>query len=109
MHPTESKTRIPLPFEAIVDLCKHHDVERLDIFGSILREDFGPGSDVDFLVAFQNDDYGPWMSKLQRLQDDLTALLGREVDVVDRRGIERSDNWIRRNQILSTAEKVYGS
>jgi len=109
VSPLEPKTRIPLPIAAIADLCRRHGVERLEVFGSVLRDDFRPGSDVDFLVVFRNDDSGPWMSKLQELQDDLARLLGREVDVIDRRGIERSENWIRRRQILSTSEVVYGS
>jgi uncharacterized protein len=105
----ELKTPIPLPLDGIAEVCRKHEVEQLEVFGSVLRDDFRPESDVDFLVVFQNDDYGPWMSKLQELQDDLERLLNREVDVVDRRGIERSENWIRRRHILSTAKVIYGS
>ncbi len=74
-----------------------------------LREDFGPESDVDFLVVFQNDDYGPWMGKLQGLEEDLRALLGREVELVPKESVVQSENWIRRNHILGTAQVIYGS
>ena len=96
-----------LPVEAIAELCRKYEVEELDIFGSILREDFGSESDVDFLVVFRRDDFGPWMSKLTDLQDELSALLGRRVDVVSKHGVEESENYIRRKQILSTARTLY--
>ena len=46
----------------------------LSVFGSLLRDDFGPDSDVDFLVVFRDNDYGPWMGKLQRMEKDLGAV-----------------------------------
>jgi len=46
---------------------------------SFLRNDFGPESDIDLLVIFQDDDYGPWMGKLLQMEDELSALLGRKV------------------------------
>ena len=55
-----------------------------------VREDFGPESDIDFLIVFQGDDYGPWMGKLQRLEEELGALLGREVELVPKEGVVRS-------------------
>ena len=56
--------RIPLPIDKIADLCERYGVDRLEVFGSVLRDDVGPDSDVDFLVVFRDDDYGPWLSKL---------------------------------------------
>jgi uncharacterized protein len=49
------------------------------------------------------------MEKLQRLEEDLSALLGREVEVVPKESVVQSENWIRRNHILSTAQVIYGS
>ncbi len=100
---------ITLPADQIADLCREFDVLELAVFGSFLREDFGPESDIDFLVVFKNDDLGPWMGKLQRLETRLSALLGREVDAVSKRAVEASENWIRRNHILGTAQVIYGS
>jgi predicted nucleotidyltransferase len=84
-------------------------VAELSVFGSILRDDFGPASDIDFLVVFRDNDYGPWMGKLQRMEQDLGRLLGREVELVPKESVLRSENWIRRNHILSTALVIYGT
>ncbi len=100
---------LTLPLDRIAELCRRYQVTELSIFGSLLREDFGPGSDIDFLVVFQGDDYGPWMGKLQRLEEDLSALLGRAVELVAKESVVRSENWIRRDQILKTAQVIYGS
>jgi hypothetical protein len=104
-----TETTIPLPLDEIAALCERYQVERLDVFGSVLRDDFTADSDVDFLVVFRDNDPGPWLSKLQGLEDDLTRLLGRRVEAVNRRGIEKSDNWVRRRDILSSARTIYGS
>ena len=103
----ETLSAIALPLEAIAELCRKYDVEELALFGSALRDDFTPESDVDFLVVFKNNDYGPWMSKLTGLEEDLAALLGRPVDVVSRRGVEQSENYIRRRHILESARTLY--
>ena len=97
------------PLSEIAELCREYGVSRLAVFGSILREDFGLESDIDFLVTFENDDAGPWGCKLAELEDKLATLLKRPVDVIPRRAIERSRNWIRRNHILDSAVVVYGS
>ena len=75
------------------------------MFGSLLRPDFGPASDVDLLVTFDPD--AAWsMIDHERMKQDLTAIVGREVDLVSREGIERSANWIRRQMILDTARPL---
>jgi hypothetical protein len=100
---------IDLPMEDIARLCRRYDVRELAIFGSASRDDFGPDSDVDFLVTFEGNDCGPWMSKLTELEEEISALLQREVDVVHKRGIEQSRNWIRRKAILDSARVVYAA
>jgi uncharacterized protein len=111
METTTAFTRhgITLPLDRITELCRKYQVTELSVFGSLLRDDFGPESDIDFLVVFQGDDYGPWMGKLQRLEEELGALLGREVELVPKESVVRSENWIRRDHILSTAQVIYGS
>jgi hypothetical protein len=101
--------RVPLPIDEIAALCERYQVQRLDIFGSVLRGDFGPESDVDFLVTFRDPDQGPWLGKVQKFEEDLARLIGRTVDVVNRRGLEKSANWIRRRNILTSARTIYGS
>lgn len=98
---------LELPAKVIADVCRKHDVEELSIFGSVLRDDFGSNSDVDFLVVFKDNDAGPWLSKFMDLEAELSQVLGRQVDVVDKRGVEQSENYIRRRHILSSARVIY--
>ena len=96
-----------LPMADIGELCRKYDVKVLALFGSILGEAFLADSDVDFLVTFENDDSGPWMNRVTGLEEELVALLGRKVDVVFRKGLEQSRNWIRRREILDSAVVIY--
>ena len=100
---------IELPTVELARTCRKYGVCELAIFGSALGNEFGPHSDVDFLVTFENDDSGPWMCKLTELEDELSELLKRDVDVVHRCGIEQSKNWIRREAILSSVRVVYAA
>ena len=65
---TISRHGITLPLDLIAALCEKYHVEELSVFGSVLRSDFGPESDIDFLVVFDHDDYGPWMGRLTGLE-----------------------------------------
>jgi len=101
--------RIELPLDAIAELCLRHGVGEMAVFGSALRKDFGPNSDVDFLVRFIDNDAGPWMEKFQELEKSLGTLLGRKVDVVSWSGIEKSGNPYRRSHILNHARLIYAA
>jgi predicted nucleotidyltransferase len=102
------RTAIDVPIEAIQELCTRHGVAELRIFGSILRDDFGPESDVDFLVSFKDGErLGPWMKRCFDLQEELSRVMGRRVDLVLRGELEASDNYIRRGHVLATAESIY--
>lgn len=76
------------------------------MFGSALRDDFGPESDIDVLVTFETD-ARPTLFDHVEMQDELKGILNRDVDLVSRRGIERSRNPIRREEILGSAEVIY--
>jgi len=90
----------------IADFCKRWKVTDLSFFGSVLRDDFRPDSDVDVLIEFSQD--AEWsLLDHAAMQDELADILGRRVDLVTRRAIERSSNRLRRDDILGTAEKVY--
>ncbi len=89
----------------IAAFCRRWKIARLDIFGSALRPDFGPASDVDFLYTLAPD--ARWGWEFTDAADELARLLGRAVDLVSRRAIERSHNPFRRQEILSTARPVY--
>jgi predicted nucleotidyltransferase len=106
---TISRHGITIPTDRIAELCRRYDVRELSLFGSLLRDDFRPESDIDFLVVFGDDDHGPWMEKLIRMEDDLRVMLGREVDLIPKESILRSENGIRRDHILGTAQVIYGA
>jgi predicted nucleotidyltransferase len=90
----------------IGEFCRHWKITELSVFGSALRKDFRDDSDIDVLVSFAADADWSLMDHAQ-MEQELAAQLGRKVDLVSRRAIERSSNWIRREDILSTAEPVY--
>lgn len=103
-----SSAAIDLHRNAIADFCRHWHIAQLCLFGSVLREDFSPESDVDVLVTFSPDfHYG--ILDLIRMKAELKAIFGRDVDLVDRRVLEESPNYIRRRHILESAETIYGS
>ena len=98
--------RLDLPLEAIADFCRKWKIGRLEVFGSALRGDFRPDSDVDFLVTF--DPQACWsLFDLVDTEEELSAIVGRPVDLVERAPIEASGNWIRRKAILRSARTIY--
>jgi predicted nucleotidyltransferase len=86
--------------------CRRHRIHRLALFGSVLREGFRPDSDVDVLVDFE-EGAEPGLFDLVGIQEELSEILGRQVDLVERQAVERSENYIRRRHILDSAETVY--
>jgi predicted nucleotidyltransferase len=100
--------QIDLPEKEIADFCRRWKISELSAFGSVLREDFGPESDIDLLVTFAPETH--WtLFDMARMRDELVRLLGREVDLISRRGVETSRNPIRREAILSSAEVIYAA
>lgn len=92
-----------IPESDLAAFCHRWKVRELALFGSVLRDDFGPASDVDVLVSF--DDDAPWsLWDLTTMQDELSSLLGRQVDLVEREGLR---NPFRRDRILNTRRVVY--
>jgi predicted nucleotidyltransferase len=98
--------RIPIDREKIAEFCRRWEITEFSLFGSVLRDDFRPDSDVDVLVTFALDAEWSLFDDVD-MEEELSAIFGRKVDLVSRRAVERSDNWIRRKAILSTAEPVY--
>jgi hypothetical protein len=95
--------RIPIDKEKVAEFCKRRRIRRLSLFGSVLRDDFGPESDVDVLVEFEPGAGITFTNRVEIL-DELSAMFGREADVVDRRAL---NNPYRRHEIVSSAEIVY--
>ncbi len=99
---------IAIDREKIAEFCRRWKITEFALFGSVLREDFRPDSDVDVLVSFASDAH--WtLFDMVHMQDELQTILGREVDLVSRRGLEASRNYLRRKAILSSAEVVHVS
>lgn len=101
---------MPLPIEVPMDkieaFCRKWKVRRMWLFGSVLREDFGPESDVDVLVEFAPE--ARWnLLDLVEAEEEISQMLGRPVDLVERECVEQSQNWIRRRHILENAKELY--
>lgn len=71
--------RIEVDHESIAEFCTRNSIRRLSFFGSVLRDDFGPESDVDVLVEFRPDATVGYFG-MARMERDLTAIIGRKVD-----------------------------
>jgi len=91
------------------DLCRRFGVARLDVFGSAARgEDFDTTtSDVDLLVEFAGE--GDELSRFFDFKEAVEVLLARRVDLVDRKVIEGSRNYIRKGHILAGAVPIYAA
>lgn len=96
------------PEEEIRSFCRKWQVAELAVFGSALRPDFGPGSDIDLLVRF---DPGSRRSVFDhaRMEAELRQILHRDVDLVSRLAVEEGSNRRRRAEILRTARPVYAA
>ena len=97
---------IDIPPNEIDAFCKRWQITELALFGSVLRDDFGPESDVDVLVEFEEGARHS-LFELDDMELELEEIFGREVDLVSRRGVEASRNYIRRKAILDSAETIY--
>jgi predicted nucleotidyltransferase len=100
------KPMIQLSHEKLANFCQHWRISELAFFGSVLRSDFQPESDVDVLVTFAPD--ANWsLFDFVDMQDELQAILERPVDLLSRRGVEADPNYLRRQAILNSAQVVY--
>jgi len=95
-----------IPGNEIVEFCQRWKVRELALFGSALRDDFGPDSDLDILIDFDVDAEWGLLEHIQ-MQQELQTLLRRNVDLISKRALERSQNWSRRHAILSTAQILF--
>lgn len=103
------KTQVPIDYDRIVTYCQKWKIIELALFGSVLRDDFQQDkSDIDVLVVFDPDAH--WtLFDLVDIEDDLRNILGRKVDLVERRSIERSRNYLRKKEILGSSQVIYAA
>lgn len=99
---------IEVPKAEIERFCRRWKISELSLFGSVLRDEFRPDSDVDVLVSFGPD--ARWsLFDVVRMEEELQGILGRKVDLVERAAVERSENYIRRKSILGHLHPVYAA
>lgn len=98
--------RVTIAQEAIAAFCERWQVTKLALFGSVLRDDFGTDSDIDVLARF-DEAARRTLFDMDRMEEELKSIFGRDVDLVSWRGVENSRNYIRRKAILDAAETIY--
>ena len=99
--------RLGVSPETIDAFCRLHGVRAMALFGSSVRTDFGPDSDVDVLVTWGEGCRPADLAELEDVRTELAGIFRRAVDLVERATIERSDNYIRKARILDGAWSVY--
>ena len=103
-----AQRRMEISRGQLIEFCKRWQIEEFALFGSVLRDDFNPESDLDVLVTFASQANWSLLDNV-RMELELSDLLGREVDLFTRQAVEQNHNWIRRQEILDTAEVIYGT
>ena len=99
---------IDIPLEEIEAFCTRWQVSEFALFGSVLREDFRPDSDIDVIAKFDLNAHPTFLS-LEEMETELKKIFNREVDLITRKGIENSRNYLRRQEILSSAKVIYAT
>ena len=94
--------------DEIAAYCRRWNIVRFELFGSVLRDDFRDDSDVDVLVTFAAG-VRPRIADWLDMEDELRALVRHNVDIVERKLVERGRNPIRKRNILGAARSVYAA
>jgi predicted nucleotidyltransferase len=100
-----AEPRIPIPREQIAEFCRRWKITEFALFGSVLRDDFRPDSDVDVLVTFAPE-AAHSLFDLVEMKDELVAMFGRKIDLVEKKAVQ---NPFRRHHILRTQQLEYAS
>jgi uncharacterized protein len=100
----DHKDRLSIAAEELAVFCRANGIQELSLFGSALRRDFGPDSDIDLLVTFQPETRIGFLT-LARIQRELAELLGRPVDLVPKAGLKPAI----RTEVLESAELLYAA
>jgi len=95
-----------LPMAEITRFCQRWKIQELAVFGSALRADFDSESDIDVIVTFDEDADWSLLDHI-RMQQELQTIPQRDVDLVTKRAVEKSQNWMLRKEILSTASVIF--
>jgi predicted nucleotidyltransferase len=98
-------SKVNLSKEKIEDFCRRWKVKELSLFGSVLRDDFNQGSDIDLLVSFFEDARWSLFDWVEMIEE-LKGIAGREIDLVEREALR---NPFRRRAILASKEVIYAA
>lgn len=98
--------RIIIPANEIAAFCQRWKIRQMALFGSVLRDDFSEESDLDVLVDFEEGADWGLLDHVQ-MQQELRALFQRNVDLISKRALLQSPNWLRRQEILKTAKPLF--
>ena len=99
--------KVKIPRRKLTAFCRKYRIQKLAFFGSVLREDFKPTSDLDILVEFKKG-HTPGLAFFA-MPEELKEIFGRDVDLLTYQGIKSSRNPIRRKSILESAQVIYVS
>ncbi len=103
-----NELQIDVSESEIANFCQKWLIEEFALFGSVVRGDFQQDSDIDVLVTFKPEATWTLFDQVD-MQDELKLLFGRDVDLVSRKGIERSQNHLRRREIIDSARVMYAA
>jgi uncharacterized protein len=106
--PHQVKQNIDISITAVAAFCDRWQIVEFALFGSVLRDDFRPDSDIDVLTTL-SDDAPTTLFDLVNMREELEIMFQRPVDIVLRDGIESSQNYLRKQAILSSAIKIYSN
>lgn len=101
-----SQVRVDVQRDKIAEFCRRWNITEFALFGSVLRDDFRPDSDVDVLVSFAPDALISLFDHVE-MEDELQVIFGRKAHLASRQTIEKSQNDIRKKAILGSAEVIY--
>jgi predicted nucleotidyltransferase len=103
---TQLVKNINLPLPQIREFCQRWQIVEFALFGSVLRDDFRPDSDIDCLVVFAPNSQNSLLD-LVTMEWQLEDIFHRKVDLASKQAVTESPNWIRRKAILNTAQVIY--
>lgn len=101
---TSDAIQIDIPTEKIIALCRRHHIRELALFGSVLRDDFGPDSDIDVLIKFESDARIGYF-RFFGIERELANLLGREVELFTPDSLKQ----FAREEALKTCKVIYAA
>ena len=106
MIATLANLKAPLPMSQLAAFCQRWNIARLEVFGSVLRDDCRPDSDVDLLATYAPESHWSLLDRV-RMKLELESLLGCSVDLLNRRALEKTSNRQRAAAILAEAQPLY--